>query len=137
MTLLASDRGDPRASFSGSHGSLNSLQIDCSRARLPTGMRADRRWVAVFVLALVALLSREASLPHQHIAATPGLFNHDHDLCTLATVTGGLVPDSPEPAPLLVSLAPATLVALAVRAVSPRCLADPRAPPPPEPPRSA
>ncbi len=101
-------------------------------------MRADRRWVAVFVLALVALLSREASLPHQHASVAPGLFNQDHDLCTLATVAGGLVPDAPEPGPVLVSLAPAPVTAaLAVRAVAPRCLADPRAPPHREPPRSA
>jgi hypothetical protein len=115
----------------------NALQIDCSRARLPTGMRADRRWVTALLLALVALLAREASLPHQHVGSSPGLFNQDHDFCALAAVAGGLVPDSPEPATLRVSLAPVTVLALAVRAVAPRCLADPRAPPHTEPSRSA
>jgi hypothetical protein len=100
-------------------------------------MRTDRRWVAVFLLALAALILREASLPHQHLSTSPGLFNHDHDLCTLATVAAGLIPDPPDPGPLLVSPASAEVAAVAVRAVAPRCLADPRAPPHREPPRSA
>lgn len=100
-------------------------------------MRADRRWWAVLVLALVTLLVRDGSLNHLHTGSTPGFFNHDHDLCTLATVAGGLVPDSPEPGPVLVAMAPAAAMAVAVRAEAPRCLADPRAPPHREPPRDS
>jgi hypothetical protein len=95
----------------------------------------DRRRVAFLVLALAALVLRDASLPHQHAGVGPGLFNHDHDLCTLATVAGGVMPESPEPAPLLGAPATAPAVAVAVRAEAPRCLADPRAPPDREPPR--
>lgn len=101
-------------------------------------MRMHRRHLAVLVLAFVALVLRDSSLPHQHAGIAPGLYNHDHDLCTLATVAGGLVPNTPEPGPVLVvALAPATAVAVAVRAVAPRCLADPRAPPHREPPRDS
>jgi hypothetical protein len=100
-------------------------------------MKADRRWLIALVLALAALLAREASLPHQHAAVEPGLFNHDHDLCTLATIAGGLVPDTPEPGPQLVSPAATAAAVRGVRAVAPRCLADPRAPPHRDPPRSA
>jgi hypothetical protein len=100
-------------------------------------MRVNRRWVALFVFAMAALLLRDASLSHQHVSASSGLFNHDHDLSTLATVAGALVPDPPEAGPLLVSPAPVAVPTVAIRAVAPRCLADPRAPPRPEPPRSA
>lgn len=100
-------------------------------------MRMDRRHLAVLVLAFVALVLRDSSLPHQHAGIAPGLYNHDHDLCTLATVAGGLVPDTPEPGPVLIALAPAVAVAVAVRAEAPRCLADPRAPPHREPPRAS
>lgn len=100
-------------------------------------MTLDRRRLAVLVLAFVALVLRDSSLPHQHAGLAPGLYNHDHDLCTLATVAGGLVPDTPEPGPVLVALAPAAAVAVAVRAETPRCLADPRAPPHREPPRNS
>jgi hypothetical protein len=100
-------------------------------------MRADRRRVAVLGLALAALLLRDASLPHQHVSASSGLFNHDHDLSTLAAVAGALVPDPPEPGPRLVSQAPIALTAPAVQVGTLRCFADPRAPPHREPPRSA
>ena len=98
-------------------------------------MTGARRHLAIFLLAFVALVLRDASLPHQHVGASTGLFNHDHDLSTLATVAGGLVPESPEPTPVLQPLATAPAVAVAVRAEAPRCLADPRAPPHREPPR--
>lgn len=113
------------------------MQIDCSQARLPTGMTLDRRRLAVLVLAFVALVLRDSSLPHQHAGIAPGLYNHDHDLCTLATVAGGLVPDVPQSGPVLVALPTATAVAVAVRAAAPRCLADPRAPPHREPSRDS
>lgn len=98
-------------------------------------MRVHRRYLAVVVVAFVALVLRDASPPHQHDGFTPGLYNHDHDLCTLATVAGGLVPESPEPGPMLVALAPPAIIAVTVRAEAPRCLADPRAPPHREPSR--
>jgi hypothetical protein len=69
-------------------------------------MMVDRRRLAVLVLALVALLLRDGSLSHQHLSTAPGLYNHDHDLCTLATVAGGLIPDPPEPGLVRVALAP-------------------------------
>jgi hypothetical protein len=100
-------------------------------------MMVDRRQLVVLVLALVALLLRDGSLPHQHLGTDPGLYNHDHDLGTLATVAGALVPDSPEPAPMVVACAPPATPAVGVRALLPRCLADLRAPPRPEPPRNS
>jgi hypothetical protein len=100
-------------------------------------MMADRRRLALLVLALVALLLRDGSLPHQHLGGTAGFYNQDHDLCTLATVAGGLVPDRPEPEPVRIALAPIVATADVVRVVAPRCLADPRAPPPQEPPRNS
>jgi len=100
-------------------------------------MMVDRRRLAVLVLALVALLLRDGSLSHQHFGTAPGLYNHDHDLSTLATVAGALVPDSPEPGPVVVAFAPTAAPAAGVRAVLPRCLADPRAPPRQEPPRDS
>src|SRR5262245_16377509 len=113
------------------------LQVGRGRARLPSGIRMDRRLVALLVLVLVALLLRDGSLPHQHLGARAGLYNHDHDLSTLATVAGGLVPDRPEAGPVLVALAPIAPPAIAVRSAAPRRHADPRAPPRPVPPRSA
>ena len=95
----------------------------------------DRRRVALLVLGLVALLLRDGSLPHQHVGTSPGLYNHDHDLSTLAALAGALVPDRPEPAPALVALSALALPAVAVRASTPRRHADPRAPPLPAPPR--
>jgi hypothetical protein len=83
--------------------------------------------VAVLVLALAALLLRDGSVPHQHLGASPGLYNHDHDLSTLATVSGGLVPDRPEPQPAIVALATIAVPAIAVRTAEPRRHADPRA----------
>ena len=111
--------------------------MDCNQVRLLTGMTVDCRRVALLVLALVALLLRDGSLPHQHLGASPGLYNHDHDLSTLATVAGALVPDRPEPGPALVALAPIVVPAVAVRAAAPRCHADPRAPPRQAPPRDS
>jgi hypothetical protein len=100
-------------------------------------MTMDHRRVALLALALVALLLRDGSLSHQHLGTKAGLYNHDHDLSTLATVAGGLVPDRPDPGPALVALAPIAGPAVAVRATAPRCHADPRAPPQPAPPRNA
>ena len=92
---------------------------------------------SVLALALFAVLFQGGSVPHQHLGAEPGFFNHDHDLSTLATVGGAVVPAGPDPAPdLVVTAAPATPPA-AVQARPPRRHADPRAPPPPEPPHSS
>jgi len=99
-------------------------------------MMVDRRRIALVALALVALLVRDGSLSHQHLGAGVGLYNHDHDLSTLATVTGGLVPDRPEPGPALIALAPIAVRTIEVPAAEPRSHADPRAPPELAPPRS-
>src|SRR5262245_17519570 len=103
--------------------------------RLPSGMRIDRRYLAVVLLAFAALVVRDAGLPHRHDAAAPGLYNHDHDLSTLATVAGGLLPDSPQAGPILVVLASPPTLAISVWAEAPRSPAEPRAPPHQEPPR--
>ena len=100
-------------------------------------MTADRWRLALLVLALLAFLARDACLPHQHVSPGPGFYNHDHDLSTLATVAGGLVPDRPEPGPALVALAAVAVPVVPVRATAPRSHSDPRAPPQPVPPRNA
>src|SRR5262245_13410279 len=100
-------------------------------------MTVDRRRVLLLVLAVVALLLRDGSAPHQHVGAEPGFYNYDHDLSTLAARAGGVVPGKPEPAPALVALGPIALPAVAVRAAAPRCHADPRAPPHPSSARNA
>jgi hypothetical protein len=97
----------------------------------------DRRPLALLLLALLALLLRDASLPHQHVSASPGLYNHDHDLSALATVAGGLVPDRPEPRPALAALTAIAAPAPDAGSHAPRRHADSRAPPSPAPPRSS
>jgi hypothetical protein len=87
---------------------------------------------AVFLLApaLVAMLVSAASLPHVHGGPGPGFFNQDHDLSTLAGLSGAaLVPDASPPArPVLV--AGQSLGLAAHRPVAaPHRHADPRAPP--------
>ncbi len=92
-------------------------------------MRPDLPRFGVLLLALVALLLQGGSLPHQHLAAEPALFNHDHDLGAWATGPGALLPLGPDPTPTWTSLAPPTLRAPAPRALASRRHADPRAPP--------
>ena len=86
--------------------------------------------LALFCLALVACALAGASLPHTHDPGRPGVYNQEHDLGYFATFGGGgLVPDAPSAAPLvvLVALAPVSLpVAAPVLA---RRHADFRAPP--------
>jgi hypothetical protein len=100
-------------------------------------MTVDRRPLALLLLALLALLARDGSVPHQHLGTGSGIYNHDHDLSTLATVAGGLVPDRPEPGPALVALAAIALPPVDVRPRAPQRHADPRAPPRQAPPRHA
>lgn len=80
--------------------------------------------------ALVAMLVSAASLPHVHGGPGPGFFNQDHDLSTLAGLSGvALLPDASPPA-TLVLVAGQSLGLAAQRAVAaPRRHADPRAPP--------
>jgi hypothetical protein len=92
-------------------------------------MRPELPRRALLLLALLALLLQGGSLSHQHLCAEPGLFNHDHDLGTLATVAGALLPLGPDPIPTWISLTPPTMRAPAPRALAPRRHADPRAPP--------
>ena len=59
----------------------------------------------VFSLALVAFLVSASSLPHTHASTTPALFNEDHDLSSLATLSSGsgLLPQTPSVAPLVIA----------------------------------
>lgn len=64
-------------------------------------------------LALAGFLLSAASIPHSHGPGLPGLYNQEHDLSYLATFgAGGLLPDAPSAAPMIV------LVALAVAATA-------------------
>jgi hypothetical protein len=100
-------------------------------------MRADFPRVALLTLALLGLILQGGSLAHQHQQSQPGLFNYDHDLSTLATVGGGLVPAPPDLVPGLIALTLPPSATVAVPGLAPRRHAYPRAPPPVEPPPSS
>ena len=91
-------------------------------------MRSSLARLALLV-GLLALLVQGGSLPHQHLAAESGLFNHDHDLSTLATVAGALLPLGPDPTPTWISLAPPATRVPIPHALAPHRHAGPRAPP--------
>ena len=86
--------------------------------------------VLLLALALVAMLVSMASLPHVHGGPEPGFFNQDHDLSTLAGLSGAALPsDVHSPAtPVLVASQPLGL-ATSRPVAAPRRHADSRAPP--------
>lgn len=80
-------------------------------------------------LALASVLASTGSVPHTHLGSGPGLYNEEHDLAYLATLSAALLTVA---GPTLVvgvavrtlpELAPTPLVAPARR------YTDPRAPP--------
>jgi hypothetical protein len=81
------------------------------------------------LLALLALLLQGGSVPHLHLAAEPGLFNHDHDLSALAAAAGALLTLSPDPTPTFITLAPSSTSVPVLASLASRRHADPRAPP--------
>lgn len=96
---------------------------------VPSPQRRAPLLVGLFVLAVLAMLLQDGSIPHLHLASQPGLYNHDHDLGSLATVGSGLVPD----VPAAVLLVAAVLVVALARPAPPESApighADSRAPP--------
>lgn len=101
--------------------------MSCSRA-----LRRLAGIAAVFLLApaLVAMLVSAASLPHVHGGPEPGFFNQDHDLSTLAGLSGvALLPDASSAATL--DLVASQFPGLAAHrpVAAPRRHANPRAPP--------
>jgi hypothetical protein len=81
-------------------------------------------------LALLGFVLAVASLPHTHDSGRPGVYNQEHDLGYLATVNGGgVLPDAPAAAPVVVLLAVAVATLLAAAPVVERRHADFRAPP--------
>ena len=82
------------------------------------------------VLAVAGVVLGAASIPHNHAAGHPGLYNQEHDLSYLATFGGAApLPDAPSAAPLVLLV---VLAATAVAGAPPvvwRRHADFRAPP--------
>ena len=84
----------------------------------------------LLVVALAGLVLAGGSLPHTHVAGTPGVWNLDHDASLMAAFgLGAALPDGP-PAVALVLVVTLALARAAARlAAAPCCLADSRAPP--------
>jgi hypothetical protein len=96
--------------------------------RRPSRPRRPTIALAVFALAVGALLLQDGSLPHLH--DRPGVFNHDHDLSLLATRGGGApLPDGAPPISFLPDIAAEPGRVLARPAASPLRYSAPRAPP--------
>jgi hypothetical protein len=100
-----------------------------------TRHRAIRRFArpaAALILApaLLAMLVSAASIPHIHAGPAPGLFNQDHDLSSLAGLSGAaLLPDVIATATLGPVASPLLGLAACRPAGAPERHADPRAPP--------
>jgi hypothetical protein len=99
---------------------------------------ADRDVVAIMskrralplLLAVAALLLAGASLPHTHIATSPGIWNADHDLTLMAAFGTHACQFETMPVLGLVLLLAATIsLAAAGLATAPLRLSDSRAPP--------
>lgn len=66
--------------------------------------RSHRAFLAALIVvsfALMALVVNAGTVPHVHASLTPGVFNEDHDLSSLATLGSGsgLVPQTPSIVP--------------------------------------
>lgn len=86
--------------------------------------------VLLLAPALVAMLVSAASLPHVHGGPGPGFFNQDHDLSTLAGLSGAaLVPDASPSTTLVLVAGHSPGLAARRPMAAPRRHADPRAPP--------
>jgi len=57
--------------------------------------------LALVALAVVASIVAAGSVPHTHLADSPGLFNHEHDFTALAALGGG----APVPAAAAIAVA--------------------------------
>jgi hypothetical protein len=90
-------------------------------------MTADHQRLTILLLALLALVMRDGSVPHQHLG--PGWYNSDHDVSALATVGGGLVPDAPEASPSIVEVGSPPPARLTCPPSAPQRHPDSRAPP--------
>jgi hypothetical protein len=87
--------------------------------------------VLVLLLAVVAVGVEGATIPHAHRSATPGLFNQEHDLTSLATSRGVTMPDA-APAITLTVVVAAFVPCTAARPIAtPSRPFDSRAPPAP------
>ena len=81
-------------------------------------------------LALAGFLLSAASIPHSHGPGIPGLYNQEHDLSYHATFGGGgLLPDAPSAAPLVVLVVLVVAAGAGAAPVAWRRHADSRAPP--------
>jgi hypothetical protein len=86
--------------------------------------------VLLLAPALVAMLVSAASLPHVHGGPEPGFFNQDHDLSTLAGLSGAaLLSAVPSPATLVLVRGQSAGLAPQRPVAASRRHADPRAPP--------
>jgi hypothetical protein len=96
----------------------------------PFGRLTGSASVLLLAPALVAMLVSAASLSHVHGGPEPGFFNQDHDLSTLAGLSGAaLSPDVPSTAALVVVASQPLGLGSLRPAAAPRRHADPRAPP--------
>lgn len=101
--------------------------MSCSRV---LGRFAGSAAVLLLAAALVAMLVSAASLPHVHGGPGPGFFNQDHDLSSLAGLSGAaLLSDVHSPATLVLVASQSVGLATHRLAAAPRRHADPRAPP--------
>ena len=86
--------------------------------------------VLLLAPALVAMLVSAASLPHVHGGPEPGFFNQDHDLSTLAGLSGAALLSAVHSSATLVLVESQPLGLATHRLLAaPRRHADPRAPP--------
>jgi len=112
------------------------LQISLTSAIVATRMVRRSRLLTSSIpmilvgLALAGFLLSAASIPHSHGPGLPGLYNQEHDLSYLATFGGGgLLPDAPSAAPLVVLVILAVVAGAGAAPVVWRRHADSRAPP--------
>jgi hypothetical protein len=81
-------------------------------------------------LALAGLVLAAATVPHTHVTATPGLFNQEHDLTYLATLSGvGPLTQAAGAVALIVVVAAVLAPSLPTAASGPGRHPDSRAPP--------
>jgi hypothetical protein len=85
--------------------------------------------VLLFALAVAGLLLQTGSVPHLHLEPGVGLYNHEHDLGSLAAYGTGVVSDGPSATPLGVAVLLSIGIGVTRPASTPRRHADVRAPP--------
>jgi len=100
--------------------------------RLTSAVHRLRRGASglLVTLAVISLVVAAGSVAHNHAGVQPGLYNQEHDLSYLATLSGAALQPAVAAMATLVVLAVMILAPASPRPpVAPRRHADPRAPP--------